>query len=713
MTTAPVATMPGVERQSPPWSRRLWPWVAGLAGLFVLVHELYLERLFRIVTGASGDNFFELLISAPSSKLNPDWSHALVIPFISAFFIYTKRDEIAAERPRLYFPGLAILFAGLFGYLFWVTPGRNDMMQGYSMIVGLFGLVLFLLGPAVMRHLWFPILYLVFAVKVADRLWEQIAFELQQIAATGAGIALEFCTLIFDFDVTREGSQIHLRFMQNGAPVNAPLNVAEACSGLRSLMAFVALGVAMAFLWERPWWQRLVMILAAVPIAVGVNVGRVTVLGLLYLVNPEYARGDFHTMIGLFMLIPAAGLFYVIGWVLDRIFVREEGGTDDGSRRPNGAAGNPAAAAAPVASGEADTKATVAGAAVMLAAGVAATLLAAVVYRLMLTLPVPALPPGGMVALASNMLIKLGWLLVPTAAVATGVALGAWVLTRALRQKHAHALVLGAALVAGVYATMFAYQGVAAARSGEVFIKQAVPLRNPLMLIPAEVGAWKLHREDPPLPADILQELGTDKYISRIYEDTGWPAGQPGGLVRLHVAYYTGTMDAVPHVPERCFVGGGAEPLDKDLTTLSLSGDYRPDPEVEGGSLHPVKLTRGGKRQPDARLASTSIDATRFTFGDPGGMRSENVIYFFAANGKFLPTPDHVRFAGFDPKDKYQYYCKVEVQVFGVSDKELASQRAASLLSDLLPEIMACLPDWVDVTAGRWPEGAAAPAEAR
>ena len=76
----------------------------------------------------------------------------------------------------------------------------------------------------------------------------------------------------------------------------------------------------------------------------------------------------------------------------------------------------------------------------------------------------------------------------------------------------------------------------------------------------------------------------------------------------------------------------------------------------------------------------------------------------FAANGKFLPGPDHVRAQGFDPRDKYAYYCKIEVQVPGASDPELVRQRAGDFLSAMLPEIMACLPDWTDVTEGRWPE---------
>jgi len=79
----------------------------------------------------------------------------------------------------------------------------------------------------------------------------------------------------------------------------------------------------LAFLFDRAWWQRMIMVIITVPIAILVNIGRVTVLGLLQPINPEMARGDFHTMIVLIMLVPAALLFMFIGWVLDQILINE------------------------------------------------------------------------------------------------------------------------------------------------------------------------------------------------------------------------------------------------------------------------------------------------------------------------------------------------------------------------------------------------------
>lgn len=728
MTSAPAASLGRIDEDRPVITPAGWCWIAALGVLFILVHQVYLERLFRIVTHASGDGFFEVLLSAASSSWNPDWSHALIVPLISIYYIFQHRHRLARARARVFFPALPLMFLGLVSFAFWVYPGRNDMLQGYSMILALLGLVLFLLGPAPMRVLWFPIAYLFFAVKISDALWERIAWELQQIASSGAEMALRFFTAFLDFDVARHGTTLDLIFVRGGIPVNESLNVAEACSGLRSLMAFVALGTALAFLWERPWWQRIVMVLMSVPIAVGVNIARVTVIGLLYLVDPKYAKGDFHVMVGMLMLIPAAGLFLLLGWIMDRAIIRDDEAEPGASAKTASAERDFPIESTPAEAGSDGGAANKTLPAMGLAflAGAAAMAAAAGVYWLafMLGSPVEGLMSGTLVGLALDMAVQMAWLIIPAAVVGSAVCLAAWKGLGPLMRKGrpgpggVHPPRLTAmTLVAGALVAMAIGQREVKHALGVVLIKEPVPLRHPLVLIPAQAGPWKLVREDPPLPKAQVEELGTEQYISRIYQDTTWPDAKPGGLVRLHVAYYTGTTDTVPHVPDRCFVAGGVQGLEKGLTTLTLSGEHlRPDPE-HGGFLAPVQPKRKGQPQPPARLPRKQFEATYFTFGAPTAQgsgatgRIENVIYFFAANGKFLPTPNHVRAEGFDTHDQYSYYCKVEVQLFGVADKDLAAQRASAFLSTMLPEIMACLPDWVDVTQGRWPPDAAAAAQ--
>ncbi len=187
--------------------------------------------------------------------------------------------------------------------------------------------------------------------------------------------------------------------------------------------------------------------------------------------------------------------------------------------------------------------------------------------------------------------------------------------------------------------------------------------------------------------------------------------GHPRGrFADVHIAYYTGTVDTVPHVPQQCFKAGGLEQVDGGAATLHLQGDkYREDPDRPGKYLHPVKDTGFGDV---VRLPTLDIPATYFTFSNPRrNGELVNVAYFFVANGKFLPSPHAVRANGFDLRDKYSYYCKVQVTV-NVQDKDQAMERISSLLSELMPEIMSCLPDWVDVTEGRWPVEGSADADA-
>jgi exosortase len=107
--------------------------------------------------------------------------------------------------------------------------------------------------------------------------------------------------------------------------VNPPLNVAEACSGMRLLMAFVALGVAMAYLHYRPLWQRLILVASTIPIAILCNMVRVSTTGFIYIFgNPKYAQGIYHDGLGMAMLPLAFCLYGVIAWFMSSLFVEED-----------------------------------------------------------------------------------------------------------------------------------------------------------------------------------------------------------------------------------------------------------------------------------------------------------------------------------------------------------------------------------------------------
>lgn len=654
MTSTPLSSAPNVsptrggERYL---SRAEWVWIALLAGAFIALHWSIITRTYRIAV----------------SQWGGDWSHALAIPFISIYYIYTKRDELAALPRSTCWPGLLLLFAGIFSFAFWIAPGRNDMFQGYSMIVALFGVTLFVLGPAMMRVLWFPILFLVFAVKVSDRLWENIAAKLQLLAAHSATVVLN----ILGIHAEVHGSTIDI---YRDLELLGKLNVAEACSGLRMLMAFVALGVAVAFIFDREWWQRLVMVLFTVPIAIAVNVGRVTVMGVLYVVNPELSAGDFHKFVGLLMLFPALALFLLLGWVLDQILIRDDA--------PSLPAGN---ANTRIVSDDIPERKDwiVAG----LIWGSLLTLLVGACYFLLIA----SVRPGFLGTSISLNASRVGLALGLTALIAT--------LIYAIRYTRGNdarrCASITTAISGGVlFSSVLGIHGILWANE-YVLHKEPVPLREQLFMLPAKMGDWEMISEDPKLSDEMLEALGTTLYLSRHYGDTSHQG--PGSVVKLHLAYYTGTPDTVPHVPERCWVAAGIQHLGMTYPTLTLPSDkLRREPDGT--------FTAESKLAGRVRVPADRFNTTVFTFGTPSDKsKQSNVVYFFLANGKALPTPDRVRAQGFDPRDKYAYYCKVEVGMFDVADPEEAVRRASAFLSAALPEILACLPDWHDVQAGLWP----------
>lgn len=694
-TTTPVTAIAPHEHAHPPLWRSGAVWVAALvlAAAFVAYHHVFLQRTWMF------------------AMTDRNWSHALLVPAISLFYIHMHRDRLAAARFEPGWWGLPILFVGLFGYAFGIYPVRNDMLQGYSVIVALFGAALWALGPAAMRVLWFPIVYLVFAVKVSDRIWEQVAWQLQQVAAEGATLALQGLTVFFDFDVIKRGATIELVKLGGGGGGVIPLNVAEACSGLRMLMAFIALATAMAFLWPRAWWQRAIMVLMAVPIAVFVNVVRVAVLGLVALIDPTWIEGAMHSYIGLSMILPAAALFWLLGWALDRCVIREAS-----EHEPSRAEGAPGRlrrlacwrwreAQAHAHAGDARPHGTLLGGIV----GVGVTLVAGATYAGMVTTAPPRIDVPGMPMIASHAAIQLLWTLTPPALVGSVLAMAALSLLRRRCRARLAGQRVAVGFLVGTLATLAVGHGSVLAATRAVLIKDPLPLRHTLWMVPDEAGPWTLDQEDPPLSNEQLEALGTRTYLSRVYRDTSWPADRPGALARLHVSYYTGRPDTVPHVPERCFVAAGLTGLGQGRDTLTLDST-RWRRNADDDRLGDVdRYVRRAQLEPRVHAPAREIEASRFTFAHPGEpQRAENVFYFFIANGRFLATPDMVRLHGFDPTDRYSYYAKIEIQLLEVADVDAARARAESLMDHLLPEILATLPDWAEVERGDWPTPEAA-----
>lgn len=259
--------------------------------------------------------------------------------------------------------------------------------------------------------------------------------------------------------------------------------------------------------------------------------------------------------------------------------------------------------------------------------------------------------------------------------------------------------------------------------------KLAIEPANGMRLhtLPVETERWRRQGSDPPpLPAEALEELGTQNYISRGYVEKVREAGATARAFELHCAYYTGMIDPVPHVPERCFVGGGGMQIDGSVgvvTHVPLDLDrFAPDPTIDErvhgvirrGRTGPYSDTPGVRVRMPRDIENLRLNITRFV--DSNGV-AVYAGYFFIANGGIAPRAEQVRLLAFRHEDRFAYYMKVQLTSTDVSSTAEMAELAASFLNEMLPELMLRAPDWIDVVEGRHPasaglqERSASPAE--
>ena len=223
---------------------------------------------------------------------NPNYSHGYFIPFISGFMIWYKREEIFGKpiSPRP-FLGMILMLAGLMQLMVaWV--GSEHFLQASSMIPVLIGLSLVFWGTAVTRKLLVPILFLIFMIPLPAILWNQLAFPLALMASKIGASAVDMMGL----PILREGNILYLP--------GVTLQVEEACSGLRSLTTLFALSALIAYM--SPLWRlsKLIIFLAAIPIALVGNVVRLiatAVLARYY--GPGMAEGFIHDFSGWLLFV--------------------------------------------------------------------------------------------------------------------------------------------------------------------------------------------------------------------------------------------------------------------------------------------------------------------------------------------------------------------------------------------------------------------------
>lgn len=243
--------------------------------------------------------------------LKPDYSHGFLVPFFSIYLAYHWR-EWAPSRIKWPDPwGLAFIGGGaaMFAIAGILNIGK-EWLQGLSLVLNLCGAALLLGGWPALRWLWPSLAFLMFMFPLPSSVEHALGWQLQKVAA----IASEFTLQTIGYATYREGNILHVK--------EHILGVEKACSGLSMLLTFAAISVGVAILVKRPWFDRVLILVSAVPVAVFANVIRIALTGVLYNEGGK-ELGDrlFHDFAGWIMMPIALVVLWVELKLLDWVWV--------------------------------------------------------------------------------------------------------------------------------------------------------------------------------------------------------------------------------------------------------------------------------------------------------------------------------------------------------------------------------------------------------
>ena len=231
---------------------------------------------------------------------DPNYSHGFFVPAFSFFVIWSERDRLRKLPLEASWSGLLVLAFALIVLTAGVL-GAELFLSRFSFLLAIAGLVVLIYGWNHFRAVFFPWAFLLFMIPIPAIVFNQITFPLQLLASRAAAHTLPWLGV----PVLREGNIIQLPAMS--------LEVAEACSGIRSLMSLATLAIIYGYLLETRTPIRVLLALASVPIAVIANSLRIIGTGLLVQYwDPDKAQGFFHTFSGWLIFVVSLVLLFLL-----------------------------------------------------------------------------------------------------------------------------------------------------------------------------------------------------------------------------------------------------------------------------------------------------------------------------------------------------------------------------------------------------------------
>lgn len=277
--------------------QRLLLVIAAATALLVVLAWAYWPTIFGLWKDWRGD---------------PNYSVGQLVPLVALYLLWQERGRLRKCRVATCWWGLGLLLLAQAGWFFGLLF-LYESAERYALVLTVAGLVLWVGGREVFWRLRWILVFLLLMVPLPGRIHNAVSGPLQQYAAVSTVFVLE----VFGAAVGREGNTLALNDQTS-------VGISEACSGLRMLTAFVVVAAAFAFVVDRPRWQRAVLVLSSIPIAIICNVVRLVATAALYsTLSSSIAERFFHDFAGLTMMPVAVAILVGELWLMKKLVIAD------------------------------------------------------------------------------------------------------------------------------------------------------------------------------------------------------------------------------------------------------------------------------------------------------------------------------------------------------------------------------------------------------
>ncbi|HEG44557.1 MAG TPA: exosortase [Phycisphaerales bacterium] len=237
-----------------------------------------------------------------------EYSSGMLVPIIAAYILWSRRQKLSCCKigPCLYaaFIFVAAQLMRAFGLYYMYSSAER-----LSMVVSFISIILLIGGVSLFAKIWPVLLFMCLMLPLPVSVHSAVMLPLQNMATSSA----VFCLEVFGLTVTRQGNLIHLN--------DVTVAVSEACNGLRMVMAFFVITALLVLLVKRTWWEKLIVLVSALPVALICNSVRLTVTSIVFMfIDGRRWEGLFHDFGGYAMMPLAITILVAELWLLDKLF---------------------------------------------------------------------------------------------------------------------------------------------------------------------------------------------------------------------------------------------------------------------------------------------------------------------------------------------------------------------------------------------------------